>query len=132
MKKFLVINVLSREAYDDCHISGSVNVPRDQLEQYLRPFDREATDIVVYCTQVNCALSKQAWYIAHDMGFKQVKAYEGGIREWFQKGYPVRGVCKLDSLRAPLEAPVKEDRAVATITAEDLKVKMHAHGMFKE
>lgn len=127
MKKLLVINVLGQDSYDDCHIAGSISVPRDELEEFIRSFDREHTDIVVYCAHSNCPLSRQAWYIAHDMGFKNVKAYEGGIREWFQKKFPTRGMCKLAYLKEPLVPAEKEDRAVDAISAEELRAKMKVH-----
>ncbi|HLB41034.1 MAG TPA: rhodanese-like domain-containing protein, partial [Candidatus Babeliales bacterium] len=47
--QLLVINLLDPELYQDCHITGSVNVPFEQLENYAQKLSRER-EIIVYCS----------------------------------------------------------------------------------
>lgn len=125
MQKLLVINALRNQYYKDCHILGSINVPLTDLENYLRDVDKEM-HIVVYCGSYHCPISHKAWHIVNDLGFKNVWAYEGGMAEWVQKGYLAQGACQEEYLNRQ-EGPEKRD--VATITAEELKVKMEEAGL---
>lgn len=120
MAKLLVINALSKKYYDDCHIKGSINVPLDKLEEYSKKLDKK-TPIVVYCASYSCPISEKAWRILNTLGFTSVWAYEGGIAEWCQKGFPCAGSCQEEYLGRQ-EKLQKHD--VETITAEGLKKKM--------
>lgn len=88
----VVINVLGFEYYMKCHISGSINIPNDNLEDQTAdwPKDRE---IIVYCANSMCPASRVAWMKLTELGFTNVRAYEGGIKEWQDLGYPVDGDC---------------------------------------
>jgi rhodanese-related sulfurtransferase len=93
----LVINVLPKNMYDDCHIPNSISVPLDQLATFVKDFDK-AREIVVYCAHYECPKSRQAWELLTKLGFVRVFAYEGGMREWHAQGYPTQGACKMDYL----------------------------------
>jgi rhodanese-related sulfurtransferase len=90
-----VINVLDEAYYQDCHITDSMNIPLDKLEESVKDWDRNK-QIVVYCASHECHLSRKACEKLKNMSFKDVLAYEGGIREWKEKGYPREGACQLD------------------------------------
>lgn len=117
MKKLIVINVLPEPTYRDCHIKNSINVPLDTLEDYAKKLDKD-THIVVYCASYTCPLSSKAWHKLKNLGFTNVKAYEGGISEWKQKGYPTEGACSFEYLQRK-ETPQKRD--IESIKAEELK-----------
>lgn len=125
MAKLLVINALSKNYYDDCHIKGSMSVPLDKLEAYAEKLDKK-TPIVVYCASYNCPVSEKAWRILNALGFNNVWAYEGGLAEWSQKGYPCAGSCREEYLSRQ-EKPLEHD--IKKITAEDLKKKMEEAGL---
>lgn len=122
-KNFLVINVLDHQYYDECHIKGSINVPFSQLDDYAKKLDR-TIEIVVYCANYMCPMSRNAWHKLNDLGFTNVKAYEGGIREWFQLGLPVEGACKDSHLKDKTPQPPQEDKKVVTISAQELAQKL--------
>lgn len=88
----LIVNVLSEKWYRDCHIAGSINVPLDKLIYLMEEYDR-STEIVVYCALDECDASEKAYVLLKCMGFEQVVDYRGGIKEWFQAGYPIEGAC---------------------------------------
>jgi rhodanese-related sulfurtransferase len=88
MMSLKVVNALSKKAYDACHIKGSINVPLEVLPAIARSWDTKA-EIVVYCANAQCPVSKGAFTQLCEMGFEKVTAYEGGIDEWKLKGYPV-------------------------------------------
>lgn len=116
-----LINVLSSEKYQDCRIPNSVNVSLPELKDYVESLDK-FIPIVVYCSNYACTASTQAWHILYGLGFENVLAYEGGMAEWYQKGYPAEGACLLPYLQERVEP--QEDRGVRTISAQDLKTKL--------
>jgi len=120
--KVLVINVLSKEAFDDCRIKGSINVPLDELGEYAQNRDKDQK-IVVYCASYSCPMSRKAWHLLDGMHFKHIYAYEGGVAEWRQKGYSTEGSCQRDYLEQAHEKPEGDGR-VREISAEDLKKLM--------
>lgn len=126
MEKLVVINALAKKFYDDCHIRGSINVPLDMIEDYAQKIDKK-TPLVVYCASYNCPVSQKAWHIFNGLGFKSVWAYEGGIAEWSQKGYPCAGACKEEYLNRQEQS---RQTGIATISAEALKQKMEEAGLF--
>ena len=114
----LVIHVLAQEYYNDCHITGSINVPLDMLKEYAHGLDRK-TPIVVYCASYTCPASASAWHTLHEMGFTHLWAYEGGMAEWCQLGYSVKGACSKEYLKTQHQKP--EESNVQEISANELK-----------
>lgn len=93
----LVVNVLGKRYYDDARIKGSISAPLRILTDVAKSWDKNK-EIIVYCACRECDASAKAYRILKEMGFAHVIAYEGGIREWYKKGYPCEGSCKLDYL----------------------------------
>lgn len=122
---FLVINALAKDSYDDCHIKGSINVPLDHLESYVKDIPRDA-EIIVYCAHYACPVSREAWHLLNNLGFAHIKAYEGGMREWYQHKFPSVGKCKSEYLHEK-NNPEEFDKVVATISAQELFAKMKKH-----
>lgn len=97
-KDLTVINVLPHDYFSDCSIEHSINIPYDDLASDLSEWDRNAK-IVVYCAKYECHLSAKAYELLVSLGFTNVFAYEGGIKEWYELGLPSKGACKMDYLR---------------------------------
>lgn len=119
----IVINVLDKDWYDDCHIKGSINVPFSELDEFVKNLDTEKAEIVLYCSNYFCTSSMYACKHLKEIGFKQVWAYEGGTTEWYQLGLPVEG----PSQRAYLAKPVRSDHQTDSsciITAKELASKL--------
>lgn len=89
----LVVNVLGERYYEDAHIAGSISGPLKVLDQVAKGWDKNKL-VIVYCACRECDASLKAAKLLVAMGFKNVLAYEGGIREWYKKGYPCGGPCK--------------------------------------
>ena len=125
--KLLVINVLSSDTYTDCHIKGSKNVPLDKLADLAKNLDKKQP-IVVYCASYECPVSRKAWELLHKLGFKNIWAYEGGMAEWVQMGFPAQGSCKADYLSEQHE-PEDQTGPIRVINAKELYTKMHQAGL---
>ena len=89
--------MLDSEYYNDCHIAGSTHVPLPELEKACADWDKDKK-IVVYCARYECSASKEAAKLLSSLGFTKVCAYEGGTKEWKQKGLPCEGACEMDYL----------------------------------
>ena len=81
-KKLMLINVLPKDMYDDCHITGSINVPFERLSSFVQDLDKDQP-IAVYCASYVCKSSGKAWQKLDSLGFTQIWAYEGGMAEWY-------------------------------------------------
>ena len=90
----LVINVLSKEAYEGCHIKGSQSIPfYNSFKKEMESCDKDRR-IVVYCASVLCLLSVMAAEKLIKMGFTNVAHFKGGMKEWNVKGFPTKGTCQ--------------------------------------
>ncbi len=122
MSNVVVINVLAKEFYDDCHITGSINVPFQEIETFAKSVPKSTT-LVVYCARYECHASEQAYRDLLRLGFDDVYEFAGGMAEWYQKGYPTTGPAAERYLHNPtIHHPGPED--VRVITAHDLKKMM--------
>jgi len=88
----VVINVLTKESYDDCHIKGSINIVLTELEEKVKALDKTKS-FVVYCANYECSASRRAFELMRGFGFDNVVTYEGGTEEWKEKGFPTEGPC---------------------------------------
>lgn len=85
---FVLINVLSQDAFNQAHIPKSVNVPVGNddfvatVESICGGKDRK---IVVYCASFDCDASVQAAEKLDNAGFNQVCDYEGGTKDWIEQ-----------------------------------------------
>ena len=124
----VVINVLEKNLYDDCHIQGSVHVPFEMLERYVQQNLNKDTEIVLYCSNYMCSASGQGCKILKRLGFEKVYAYEGGTAEWYQNKMPVEGPCTAGYLQkqlTPIDHNQQEESVVTVISMQELARKLH-------
>ncbi len=87
-EKFVLINVLSAETFNEAHIDDSINIPlkqadfEAQVEEAAGGKDRK---VVTYCAGLECPASHDAAEKLEKAGFTDVSAYEGGTKEWLEK-----------------------------------------------
>ena len=81
-----VINVLDPKHYNLGSIKGSKKIPADQLNGRLGELDK-SKEIVTFCASYECPASRKAAENLATQGFN-VCAYEGGIKEWKEAGFP--------------------------------------------
>lgn len=92
-KKVIVLNVLDKALYDDCHIPGSVHVDFDKVERYVGTYPKDQA-IVVYCSNYACMTSHFVVKKLQAKGYVNARVYAGGMAEWFLAGYPVEGAAQ--------------------------------------
>ena len=85
-KQIQIVNVLSPEHYNLGSIKGSRKIPLTELDKRFNELDKKK-EIITYCASYDCPASGQAAEKLASLGFN-VRAYEGGIKEWKQAGLP--------------------------------------------
>jgi len=121
----LVINVLDEEAYNDCHIAGSIHSDFDKVESYVQNMSKDS-EIILYCSNYACSTSDFVGKKLQSLGYTNVWAYEGGIAEWKQHGLPTVGPGKKEYLKRVMKKPAKDsDSSVPVISMDKLAEKLH-------
>ena len=81
-----IVNVLATEHYHLGSIIDSTKIPLDELDNRLNELNKN-DEIIVYCASSECPASRKAAEKLAANGFN-VKAYEGGIKEWKEAALP--------------------------------------------
>jgi rhodanese-related sulfurtransferase len=118
----LVINVLDKALYDDCHIPGSVHVNFDAVEYYVSTMPRDR-EIIVYCSNYACSTSHFVAQKLIDAGYTNVWVYAAGMAGWFLAGYPVEGPAEASYLHKELSMP-DELGTLPTVSTQKLAERL--------
>ena len=86
--RFTLLDVRPRSDYDKEHIKGARSLPLDEIEKKAGSMLSPDEDIIVYCDSFVCSASTSATKLLNRLGFRNVRDYKGGIREWKQAGQP--------------------------------------------
>jgi len=70
------------------HIPGSIRVTTDPSTFSSLPKD---ADIVVYCSDVDCRLSRRVLERMRESGYVNLSHYAGGLTDWEAAGLPIEG-----------------------------------------
>jgi rhodanese-related sulfurtransferase len=87
-ERFTLLDVRSRSDYDKEHIKGARSLPLDEIEENARRSLRDDDRIIVYCDSFVCSASTSAAKMLARMGFRNVRDFKGGVREWKMAGLP--------------------------------------------
>ena len=82
-----VLDVRPPEEYAEGHVPGAVNVPLNELEQYLKALSPDQ-EIVAYCRGPHCVLAFDAVAQLREKGLP-ARRLEDGYPEWKTAGFPV-------------------------------------------
>ncbi len=87
-QNFTLLFVLSEDKFKEGHIPGSINIPLGDIGKRKHELDMDEM-IVVYCESYDCKASPKAGEKLEKFGFKNIYDFEGGMKEWREKGYPI-------------------------------------------
>lgn len=79
-------NVLTDGYFKGEMIPGSRRVPLDTIGREDETQSPKGEEIIVYCGGPKCPQSLQAAQKLMDLGYTNVRAYEGGLEEWKNAG----------------------------------------------
>lgn len=90
-KNVLFIDARDESDYLAGHITGAINIPFEDLDNYKQELEQIPKDkpIVVYCAGSECDLSVLLGDILFEKGYKQVYVFFGGWVEWQEAKYPI-------------------------------------------
>lgn len=84
-KDVFILDVRTKEEYNEAHIKGANLIPVQELEQNINKIPKDKK-VVVYCARGK--RSARACEILKDKGLKELYNVEGGINQWKSEGYP--------------------------------------------
>lgn len=88
--EFVLLEALPRDAFDKGHLPNAQHFPREMAnERASQLIPSKETPVVVYCSGLECDSSLKAARALREMGYENVRRYEGGKAEWKQAGYPM-------------------------------------------
>lgn len=85
-KDVFLLDVRTREEYDDFHIKEANLIPIQELEQNINRIPKDKK-VIVLCAKGK--RSAKACEILKNKGLKELYNVEGGINQWKSEGYPV-------------------------------------------
>ena len=87
-KKFILLDVRSKEEFDAGHLPNAMHVSRGLLEFKIgRVIPDKNANIILYCR--TGARSAIATHVLNEMGYVNAKNMAGAFKAWGTAGYPV-------------------------------------------
>ena len=88
----VLIDALAPMAYAHSHLPGAVNITPDWVDgRVQRRIPDLDTEVVVYCSDPVCTSSVRIAERLLELGYRNVRHYAGGKRDWLDAGFPVEG-----------------------------------------
>src|SRR5437867_36524 len=87
-----LVNVLTEDYFvkrNGARLPKSHWVPLNEVENRFPKLFNKNREIVVYCGGGECPQSRQAAEKLHNLGYTNVLAFEGGLKEWQEAKLPV-------------------------------------------
>jgi rhodanese-related sulfurtransferase len=92
----LFIDAREKEEFEAGHIRGAVNIPFDNIDNYIEEINRIPKNeiVITYCSGTDCDLSILLGNKLSEMGYKNVYIFFGGWMKWLNSGYPIESQTK--------------------------------------
>lgn len=89
---FVLVDALSPLAFAMGHLPGAVNISPDWIDDRARRRIPDLdSEVVVYCADAGCDSSHKVAHRLIELGYHNVRHYEGGKRDWEAAGLPLEG-----------------------------------------
>jgi rhodanese-related sulfurtransferase len=89
---FVLVDALSPMSYARSHLPGAVSMPPERVDALApRRIPDRQTEIVVYCSSATCASSVMVAERLIELGYRNVRHYAEGKRDWVEAGLPLEG-----------------------------------------
>lgn len=89
-RAFKLVDVLSKEHYEEEHIKGAISLPLEEIEQRAKDVLRDKNEmIVVYCASFDCPASTKAASKLMSLGYTNVFDYKGGLKDYKETDLPL-------------------------------------------
>jgi len=89
---FVLVDALSPMSFAMMHLPGAINLTPGWVDNRARRRIPDLdTQIVVYCRNSDCDSSILVANRLIDLGYRNVRHYTGGMRDWMEAGLPLEG-----------------------------------------
>jgi rhodanese-related sulfurtransferase len=89
---FVLLDALPPMSYATSHLPGAVNLPPERVDELAtRRIPDRYTQIVVYCASATCDSSVLVGNRLLALGYRNVRHYVEGKRDWVEAGLPLAG-----------------------------------------
>ena len=89
---FVLVDALGPMSYAMSHLPGAVNITPDWIDDRAqRRIPDASTEVVVYCADANCDSSVNVANRLVELGYRNVRHYAAGKRDWVDAGLPLEG-----------------------------------------
>jgi rhodanese-related sulfurtransferase len=89
---FVLVDALGPMSYAISHLPGAINITPDWLDDRARRRIPDAdTEVVVYCADLTCDSSVRVANRLLELGYRNVRHYAEGKRDWADAGLPLEG-----------------------------------------
>jgi rhodanese-related sulfurtransferase len=88
----VLVDALAPMSFAHSHLPGAINLPPEWVDE--RGPGRIPdlnTEIVVYCASSTCDSSVQVGSRLAELGYRNIRHYVGGKRDWVEGGLPLEG-----------------------------------------
>jgi rhodanese-related sulfurtransferase len=90
--EFVLVDALSPMSYAMSHLPGAINITPDWVDDRARRrIPDPDTEVVVYCADVACDSSVAVANRLIELGYRNVRHYAEGKRDWVNAGLPLEG-----------------------------------------
>lgn len=90
--ELVLIDALSPMAYAHSHLPGAINITPDWIDgRARRRIPDLDTQVIVYCADAACDSSVRVAERLLELGYRNVRHYAGGKRDWLDAGLRVEG-----------------------------------------
>ena len=87
---FVLLDAQAPGWYEREHLPGARKMPGADVENRLREIVPDPrAEIVVYCWSEMCGASVDAARTLESLGYRNVRRYAGGKKEWLEAGLPI-------------------------------------------
>jgi rhodanese-related sulfurtransferase len=89
---FVLIDALAPMSYAMSHLPGAINITPDWVDDRARRRIPDLdTEVVVYCASSTCDSSIDVTNRLIELGYRNVRHYLEGKRDWAEAGLPLEG-----------------------------------------
>jgi rhodanese-related sulfurtransferase len=90
--EFVLVDALAPMAYAMSHLPGAINMTPEWMdERARRRIPDPDTEVVVYCADPACDSSLAVANRLIELGYRNVRHYAEGKRDWVEAGLPLEG-----------------------------------------
>jgi rhodanese-related sulfurtransferase len=83
----LLLDARGDEAFEEEHIPHAKSAPETALRERIEGLVQKESEIIVYCTDEDCKMSRRVGNRLEEMGYENVATVPAGIEGWRQAGH---------------------------------------------